>query len=143
MDSRVKLLNKRVREYDRDLFLRRDGGGTIHLYRKKPIVFWYKWEGERLGAVVVKEQYIMSLTDNWYHEGTPVDWGTEPLLRRIREIDGWGQGDEYQEFCKRRESKERDHVRMRRNEWRALAADSRREFAKATNEFRMGGNSPI
>lgn len=139
MDSRVKLLNRRVKEYDGDLFLRRDGGGKLHLYRKKPIVFWHSYRGQRLGAVVIKEQYIMSLTDNWKQDGVGVDWGTEPLLRRIREIDGHQNDLDYDEFCRRRENAERDRVRIRRNENRALAADARRDFAKATNDLRMGG----
>ena len=143
MDSRVRSLNRHLVKYDKDLFVRRDGRGTIHLYRMKPLVVWHKFEGISLGAAINSEQYIMSLTHNWKETGRPADWGVLPFMARVQEIDGWNQGDEYDEFCKRRIRTEEDRKRINRNDFKARATDLRRDFARATNDLRMGGEKPF
>jgi hypothetical protein len=80
-------------------------------------------------------QFILALTDNWKLDGNPVDWGVEPLGRMLRSMDAWNNDSYFSEMVKRREMEEEDRNRMRMNEFRAIAADSRRDFAKATNEF--------
>lgn len=135
MDSRVRSINRLLQSYDGDLFSRRDGQGMIHVYRRKPVSDYFEWEGIKYVYVRCIEDYILSLSDTWYHDGRPVEWGLEPLLGKLQRMDSWRDDTGYERFARSRETYERDKIRMRRNEWRAAAADARRDFAKATNEI--------
>ena len=84
-------------------------------------------------------QFILALTDTWKLNGQPVDWGLEPIMSQLRSMDRWSDSEQFNQMIKRREENEADQSRQKRNELRALAADSRRDFAKATNEINTAG----
>lgn len=135
MDSRTRTVNRLVKSYDEALMARRDGKGVIHVYRKKPRAACFEHNGIQYVHVFNVDDYIFSLTDTWKHEGRPVERGLEPIWQKISELDSWRDDTGYDEFAKRRERAEADKKRMRRNEFRARAADARRDFAKATNDI--------
>lgn len=135
MDSRVNRLNKELRSYDRDLYIERDSFGAMHLYRKARRYKVFEYEGCPYAASYDQKQFIMSLTSDWQPGSKPVNWGIEPLMRRINEIDSWRDDTGLDEFQKRRELGEKWKKESHKQELRATAADMRKDFAKATNDI--------
>lgn len=135
MDHRVRTYNRSVRNHDPLLFVKRDNAGTCHLYRKKKVVDHFKYGDITYAHFKEVDDYIISLTDNWWHDGKPVEWGLEPLMRKIHQMDSWTNVNGFENFVKSRERAEQDKERMKRNEIRAHAADLRKDFAKATNDI--------
>lgn len=135
MDSRVRSVNRLVRDYDSKLLARRDAHGVIHIYRKSPRADSFKYDGVNYVHVFHVDEYIISLTNTWTHEGQPCEWGLEPIWRKFLQMDSWRDDQGFARFCESRERFKRDEERMQRNQIRALAADSRRDFAKATNDL--------
>jgi len=97
----------------------------------------FEWNGVVYAYSKPVDQFIMSFTEDWQEGSKPVDWGVEPLLERIQEIDSWRDDTGYQRFCERRERNERIKKQTLRNELRARAADMRVDFAKATNDLNL------
>ena len=135
MDARTFRIDSFVRQFDRKLYARRING-MIQIWR----------EGERSEVIPIEAedqnyilrpnpQFILALTDNWKLSGNPVDHGLEPLGRMLRSMDAWNDDSYFDRMFKARERAEEDKSRARRNEFRAIAADSRRDFAKATNDI--------
>lgn len=136
MDSKVSDLNSRLRQYDEDLFSKRDGDGVIHVFRKKPyMVGSFKYKDVTYSYTGVMEQHIFSLTEDWKNGSKPRDWGILRIMNYLQAIDSWRDDTGYDEFCKKREFNERDEHRMLKNDLRARALDMRPEFAKAFNEY--------
>lgn len=136
MDFRVRRITQLVKGYDQDLFAMRDEHGVVHIYRKKPrIMGSFNWGGCEYAYSGIENQYIFSLTHNWKFAGRPVEWGIEPIYEYLTEIDSWRDDRGYDEFCKLREKREEWKKESQRHEFRARAADMRRDFAKATNDI--------
>jgi hypothetical protein len=135
MDGRVRSVNRILKAHDKDLFARRDGKGTIHIYRVKPRIESFMHNGVRYSYSVRGEDYVISLTDNWYYDGSPREWGLEPLQRKILQMDSWTNVGGFDRFAESRERHEKDQQRMRRNEVHARALDMRKDFARATNDY--------
>lgn len=135
-DSRVKSLTRALKEHDRDLFAERAPNGRIDVYRKCYEWDNYSYEGKSLRVLVKRPHIIISLTEDWRPESTPVNWGIEPVLLKLKMSDGWNR-DIYSMLLANRERDEKTRARSRQNEFRALAADARRDFAKATNDFNV------
>lgn len=133
MDGRLKRIDQLVRNYDRDLFAIRVPGGMIQVLRK----------GKRLDVLDAGEHsvsrptniFILALTDTWQLQGKQVEWGIEPISRRLREMDNWRDDSAYAEFVKERERKDEAAKRSCKNEMIARAYDLRRDFARATNDI--------
>lgn len=135
MDSRVRSIGRLVREYDSKLLARRDAKGVIHIYRKKQRADTFDYEGQSYVHTYNVDDYVISLTDTWIHDGRPVEWGLEPLWQKFCQMDSWRDDTGFAKFCESRERYERDRERQSRNTLRAQAADARRDFAKATNDL--------
>jgi len=124
-----------LKEYDQDLFCQRDAD-TLHVYRKKPRVEGtFEYQGVTYAYAGVENQYIFSLTHNFKFGGRPVDWGIEPLREYLSEIDSWRDDTGYEKFVKARELNQKWKDESKTNEIRAIAADMRVDFAKATNDL--------
>lgn len=134
MDSRVRLVTKHLKSYDKDLFASRDNRGVIQVMRRQTIGQTYEYGGANLTVYRNQSQFIMSLTHNWLANGEPVEWGIEPLMRRIRYIDGHLH-DDYDEFCEKRERQERIESQTLKNNCTALAADMRKDFNKVFGDI--------
>lgn len=136
MDSRVQRINKELKMYDESLHAERDISGVIHVYRFKTVLAsHFVWNGDTYSYSTLQKDHIFSLTTNFKLGSPAADWGLEPLMRYVRSIDGWGQGDEYDEFCRMRETNAAWKKAAHKQELRATAADMRRDFAKATNDI--------
>ena len=141
MGERLRQVNRELRRYDSRLFAVQASTGVIHVLRRAE-----KWEAA--DALDIAEanandrpQFILATTENWTQTGVPVEWGLEKIIDRLRFMDSWSRLETpLAGMRSRREAMEKDRVRSQRNEHRAIAADMRRDFARATNEIRFGGN---
>lgn len=134
MDCRVKRLTQELRSHDRSLLAIRTNIGMVQVWRK----------AERWSAAELIEgesdhsdpmQFITALTDTWKLDGTPVDRGIEPLMRKIQEMDSWNKVGILDELRKKREIAKEDKKRQLDNENKARAYDLRKDFAKAVNDI--------
>lgn len=135
MDYRVRRITKLVREYDPALKAKRDSNGTIHIFRSRPRMSHFEFNGQPYAHVQIVDDCILSLTDNWTVSGRGVERGLDPLMRKLTELDGWRDDTGYDKFAERRERQRLDQERMHRNNMKAAALDARRDFAKATNDI--------
>ena len=118
MDEKVRSLTRALKGLDSDLFAMRSHTGTIHVMRN-----------------MNGQKHLFSLTHNWASSGVPIDLGIQPVLDHYREGDPETQGLTIARMQKKRERKQEDDERARRNEFRAIAHDLRRDFAKATSDI--------
>lgn len=105
--------------------MRKRRGWDFFRFEETRTVLWFARDYDEL---------VLPVTDNWVETGRPVDWGIEPLLTQIQKIDGWRDDTDYDRFCEDRESRKRNKDRAWRNDVRALAADARKDFARAVND---------
>lgn len=128
-------MNIKLEKFDRDLFAMQAPNGRIDIYRKVDAL---------KRAMVMEEfqppmtQLIISLTDTWMASGTPVEWGIDSIFDRLNWMDSWKDDGMFQRMRRNREREEQITRNRFKNEARAIAADMRKDFAKATNDLRMG-----
>lgn len=134
MGWRIKRLTQELQKHDRSLFAKETENGMVQVWRKAD-----RWNAADLlteeTGFSTPLQFITALTDNWKLDGKPVEHGIDPLMFKIRQMDSWQQGPQLEAMRKRREREDEDRKRQRNNENRAIAADLRKDFAKATNDF--------
>lgn len=87
--TRVETLTRHVKQIDRDLFCMQSGPCVL-LCRKATVWEEFHMEGSRYLCSRSVPQVIFALTDTFTQRGNPIDLGIEPLIRRIKEIDGYG-----------------------------------------------------
>jgi len=74
--------------------------------------------------------YVFSLTDNWTLTGKPVEWGSEPILARLKAMDLWNSGVGLEEMFEHNDKVELSKERARKNNIESFLLDFRRQFAK-------------
>lgn len=131
MDHGLLRLNRNIKAYDRDLYAVKGANGVVQIMRKtnNTDAFLY---GD---SIIARDQLVFALTDSWKLSGRPVEWGIDPILRKLSEMDAWSKERIYEDLVRTRERNEELRRRRNQNELRALAADCRKEFAKATNDI--------
>lgn len=127
-------MRKAVRFFDRDLDAIMSGD-QIQIIRRT-----YRWDNysiphATLRVLMPQPQLLFAVTDDWKVTGNPVERGIEPILHMLRSMDSWGSSISFDEMKRAREDAERDRNRQHYNELKAVAADCRRDFAKATSEI--------
>lgn len=135
MDSYCKRLTRELKAYSRDLYAERSPNGAVQIYRKATRYESYEFDGKTLTVALPMPQLIVCLTDDWTMRGNPVEWGIEPVCWKIRSIDSHRDDSYFEKMVKQREEEEENKKRAKKNEFRAIAADMRKDFAKATNEI--------
>jgi hypothetical protein len=133
MDSTVRLYNKAIKEYDRELYAHRSEEGVISILRCNKRFVLYDLDGQDLHVLIDSPEFIFALTDNWSTTGQPRLWGSDRVLARLREIDSWAKKDFLEEIDEQNEKVDQSKARHLRNEMEAMFSDGRRQFAKATD----------
>ncbi len=136
MDAKLSSINRHLKKYDPDLFAERSNeSDLIGIYRRT--VRWesYSYYGVNLSVSRPHLEPVTYLTNTWTIHGTPVDWGIEPVIDRIRSLDAWNQDRFYEDLVEERERAAQNKQRALKNEIRARAADMRKDFAKAVNDI--------
>lgn len=142
MDGRVRALTKRLKAYDRDLYAKRIESGMVQVYRNSTRWEAFEWQGQTFHFSRPNPQFILPLTDDWKLTGTPVEWGIEPLMAAIRDLDNWRDDTRYDRYVEHRETAQKNNRREWKNNARALAYDMRKEFAEATNDINTSTINP-
>lgn len=131
--SRVRSLTKSLQAHDSQLFCEKDySTGIISVYRKRTRYFTCGWTEGSLTYSHPDKFHIFSLTHNWKPDGTPVEWGTLPVLARIKAMDLWNRdiaSDLIHSYEKRKASDKRNQS----NNIESFLYDFRSQFAKATD----------
>ena len=135
MDAKVESLTRALKSYDRYLYAERSSSSElIGVYRNNVRWDTYEWYGSQLSVSRLSPEPVMFLTTTWNIHGQPVDWGIEPVMARLRESDCWNH-DNLDEVTAQNEALKRNKDQSQSNELRAMAADMRKDFAKATNDI--------
>lgn len=136
MDGQVRFITRVLKEHDRSLFAKRNADGIICVMRKnKRYVGPVDLNDAPFFNLIESPDYVFALTENWTTSGRPVPWGSEVVVRRIKEIDLWNREKYFEEVEEANERVDKAKRRHFRNEMEAFASDWRREFAKATNDI--------
>jgi hypothetical protein len=130
--GRVDRITNALRAHDDKLYCAKSKEGTLCVYRRS-----YRLEPYQIGDNVLVDLrpapfFIFALTDTWKLNGLPREWGIDPIMHRIREIDGWSRNvaqDLIKGYEKDAESKDRDID----NQNEAFLKDFRKQFAKTTD----------
>lgn len=128
-------LTRRLKEYDRDLYAYKSISGTIMIMRQANRLEASDYWQEDVDPALLHPQFIFALTDTGTLQGKPVTWGIEPILARLKGMDIWRNDSWLTERKTRIEAEKKDKERQQKEEFRALAADIRKDFAKATNDI--------
>lgn len=128
-------LTARIQKYDPALYVYRNVEGKALIMRQGSRLEDSDYGMDDLDDSLRNPQLILALTDNWRLTGKPVDWGMEPILDRLRSMDSWRDDKWITERKRNRERDEETQKQSKRNEFRAIAADLRKEFAQATNDI--------
>lgn len=137
MDFALSRLNFHLNHFDRDLYAFRMPNGIINVMRQGKRIddSMLPYDLENLDGLKPNPQYLFSLTHNWNLTGNSVEWGIEPILIKLQEMDSWGHEISLSDMQRRREAVEADKKRQHMNEFRAAASEVRRPFAKLTNDY--------
>lgn len=130
----IRRLNKELRLFDKELYAEKSDTLPTRVFRRG--VHWesYQFEGATILYSRPNPYYVLSLTHDWSLNGKPVEWGIEPLLQRLREIDNHNH-DVLERIYEENEKRDQLNKRSKSNEIKALATDLRRDFAKTVNDI--------
>lgn len=123
---------KALKAHDSKLYVLKTPKGVLQIYREPEKSLGL--EPDYSGSIPTP-MLVLCLTDTWKWDGKPVEWGIEPIMHQLRSMDSWGASVDFKTMVANRERAEADEARQRTNEYRAVAADMRRDFAKATNDI--------
>ena len=135
MDWSVKRLNDELKKHDPLLYALKTNSGMRQVWRKAE-----KKDAAYAGFTEETEtsspcQFILALTEDWKLTGHAVEWGIEPVMQKILEMDSWRDDSTLSQIRKERERQKDIREQSRRNDLKARALDMRRDFARATNDI--------
>ena len=134
-DSRTRILTEHLKKIDSKLYATRCSDGRIDVYRKAKRFIPFEYEDKKFLYSVDQPNFILALTDNWSVRGKPVEWGIDPLIHRMQEIDAWNKGLTAEDFIKDYEKADESRARARMNSHEAFLKDARPAFKKAFNDI--------
>lgn len=88
--GRAERITSAVKAHDRELYCERDMEGKLCIFREG-----HSWEnhplkdGNLLRVLRPVPHLVFALTDSWSIRGRSVDWGIEPIMKRLKAMDLW------------------------------------------------------
>lgn len=134
-DSRTRTLTSHLKGIDGKLYAERELGGMICVYRESTRGESFEHDGQRYVYPRSHPHLILALTHNWNVNGVPVEWGIEPILHRMQEIDLWNRGRTANELIESYEKSDQIRAKDRRNMYEAWSGDNRSVFKKAFKDI--------
>lgn len=135
--TRARRITWELQKKDKDLFcLENEAMGYLQILRKSyqtRTVFIN--EHDVVTYPVMVPQLVLALTHDWTVKGRPVDWGLEPITRKLISIDCWNNVEA--DALKLEEVSEKVDQRKLRNfnnETEAFLKDFRPQFQKTFND---------
>jgi hypothetical protein len=135
--KREWILTKAVKRYDKDLFVKRAENGMMFLIRNKTKLDHFEFNGVKVYYSKVEPQEILALTDTWTSRGQAVDWGIEPLMQKITEIDGHRSHEILDRINKAVLGSMEAKDKARDSEMEAKAYESRYELKKIFQDYNV------
>lgn len=139
-----KRLTDVVRRHDEKLFVQKNYQGVLQVLRENFVLHAYDVNGKVIHALAPAPHYVMALTDTWAPNGRPVDWGVEPLLERLKFIDGWSkQSFVNSEMALQNEKSDQSKKRDFANKTEAFAYEFRDSFKKTFSDINTASMEKI
>jgi hypothetical protein len=126
---RAHAITRELQLYDPCLFAKKENG-MMKIFRRTKRLEWLEYEGETVGFLKEDPYFVCALTHNWTVNGVPVDWGLEPISKKIRESDLWKRDKLADELIASYEKQAEASARHTRNETEAFLGEFRSQFAK-------------
>lgn len=136
MDAREREMTRHLKAYDPALLCKRAGLDGPYCVLQKSVT-WdsYRFGGHTLTYSRPTLNLVFALTDTWTKQGTPRDWGIEPVIQRVQEHSFDRHEKQFAELMASYEKQRLSDDKDRRNKTEAFLHDFRRGFAKATNDI--------
>ncbi len=131
---RADRITRELRKYDPYLFAKKEQN-MIKIFRKTNRVQYYEVDGANIGFLVEDPHFVCALTHNWSVNGTPVDWGLEPISRKIRESDLWNRDKLADELIASYDKIAESRDRQIKNQCEDIAGEIRTKFARSVNDM--------
>lgn len=128
-------IEQTLKSYDPELFLNKDYKGRLQVMRNGKTYQSHNAGDFEIQVLTPSPHYIMSLTSDWSPKGEPVDWGLEPLLRRLQEIDDWGSESSFERMLAQNERKNQLKERAMKGLTEDVAKEWRKDFIKHTGDI--------
>jgi hypothetical protein len=132
--DRASVITSYIKRFDSLLFCEKSGDGKLCIYRKDQRIESYDVDGVVIHFVRSAPYLVLALTDTWNINGSPRDWGIEPILNRLRMSDTWSR-NVAEESIKSIERHNESKDRAIDNHIESFLKDKRREFARITNDI--------
>jgi hypothetical protein len=130
-DSRVKFIDRVVKGHDRELMARRNNEGKILILRQsKRFVPFHQSENETYFHLVDSPHLVCALTDSWSVSGKPVEWGSMPIIERLKLHDVWNNEEFIRRFEEYEDNLEKSKARQMRNQNEAFLGEVHSKFKK-------------
>lgn len=135
--GRLERITSEVQRHDSKLYCARNKEGMPCIFREG-----FRYENYRLddGSWIrfsrPSPHFIFALSDNWKPNGVHVDWGIEPIMKRLRDMDLWNR-DILKDYTEHNEKIEKSEERSRQSKTEDFLREIRPSFAKATNDIRV------
>ncbi len=131
--TRARRITEELFQYDPMLFARKEDG-MIKIFRRSKRIEWSEVDGNSVGFVKEDPHFVCALTHNWSVTGKPVDWGLEPISKKIKENDLWKRDRLADELIASYEKQAESRDRHTKNETEAFLSEFRPQFARAFND---------
>jgi hypothetical protein len=137
--GRAEVVTSYIRRFDPLLSCERSGDGKLCIYRKDQRIESYDVDGVVIHFVRPAPYLVFALTDNWNIHGNRVDWGIEPIMKRLKECDLWSR-DLAKESMESIEKAKASDDRAAENHIESYLKDIRKSFARATDDIVVGSD---
>lgn len=133
--GRAERVTEAVRYHDYKLFCARNAEGKLCIYRKGHSLESYQL-GENTSLTFVRptSDLVCALTHNWQVTGYSVDWGIEPIMARLRDMDLWNR-DLASEIIAKEEKAIESRERDRMNHTESFLYDFHSQFKKTFSDI--------
>lgn len=135
LSRRLQRIQNEVKKYDKSLFVYENRFGIALIMRQADRLEASDYNQIEPEVASLHPQIIFALTDDWKATGHPVEWGLEPIMRRLRWMDLWNDPEILERVQKNNETCERDEERQKHNTIRAMVADMRTDLNKAFKDY--------
>lgn len=134
--GRADVVTSEIRKHDPKLFCR-SREGKLCIYRESTRVeTYYLDDNVILHSVRSAPHFVMALTDSWKFDGEAVDWGLEPILARLRDMDLWNR-DLVSEMEKKHDEHEQKKLRELRNNSEDFLYEFRDKFKETFKDVNV------
>lgn len=125
-----------IKEHDDKLFAKRLDDGRVCIYRKNKRFKAYVFENTAIYHAVSAPDFVFALTHDWTFNGIPRDWGSEVILKRLREHDIHSNERLFAQLDAEQEKLAQSRDRKIKNETEAFLADQHSRIKKHWGDVR-------